>query len=154
VTTTSRLRSILGLAAVASLLMLFAGVSAAGALTHPKLLGPKRGTVYPVGSRPTFKVRDTSRNARRYRMYVTIANAKKFKKSGANKGDLLMTKPGDFSDLKRSGSTFTYTPPLYTFPTWYMVVPGKYYWQAFHIDCSQRHFRCHVHSKLGSFYVR
>lgn len=152
--TTSRLHRALGLAALVSLMLLFAGVSAASALTHPKLLGPKRGTVYPAGSQPTFKVRDTSRNAKRYRMFLTISNAKKFKKSGTNKGDLLKTKIGDFSDLKRSGSTFTYTPPMYTFPTWYMVVPGKYYWQAYHVDCSQKGFRCHVHSKLGSFYVR
>ena len=135
-------------------MLLIAGVSSASALTHPKLLGPKRGTVFPVGSQPTFKVKDTSRNAKRSRMFMTISNAKKFKKSGSNKGDLRQTKPGDFSNLTRSGSTFTYTPPKYTFPGWYMVTPGKYYWQAFHIDCGQKGFRCHVHSKLGSFFVR
>jgi hypothetical protein len=151
---TTRLRHLLLALLTASVMVLCVGASSASALTHPKLLGPKRGTVYPVGSRPTFKVKDTARNARRYRMFITIANAKAFKKSGANKGDLKQTKPGDFSDLTRSGSTFTYTSPAYTFPGWYMVAPGKYYWQVFHIDCSQRGFRCHVHSKLGSFYVR
>lgn len=152
--TTSLFRRTAVLAAVASLMLLLAGVSSASALTHPKLLGPKRGTVFPVGSRPTFTMKDTSRAARSYRTWITISNAKKFKKSGTNKGDLLKTKIGDFSDFTRHGSTFTYTPPAYNFPTWYMVVPGKYYWQAYHIDCSQKGFRCHVHSKLSSFYVR
>lgn len=151
---TTRLRGTLLAAALASLMLLCAGVSSASALTHPKLLGPKRGTVFPVGSQPTFKIRDTSRNARTYRMYITIANAKKFKKHGSNRGDLVQTKPGDFDSLTRKGSTFTYTAPKYTFPGFYMVTPGKYYWQVFHIDCSQKGFRCHVHSKLGSFYVR
>jgi hypothetical protein len=153
VTTTRLRRALLG-ALAASLMLLGMGVSSASALTHPKLAGPKRGTVFPVGSRPTFTIKDTSRNAKRYRMYITIANAKKFKKSGSNAGDLLQTKPGDFSNLTRHGTKFTYTPPVYNFPGWYLVTPGKYYWQVFHIDCSQRGFHCHVHSKLGSFFVR
>ena len=152
--TTTRLRGALLGAVIASLMMLLVGASSASALTHPKLFGPKRGTVFPVNSPITFKVKDTSRNAKRYSMYLTVSNKKKFKKSGTGKGDLLLTKPGDFSSLKRSGSTFTYTPARNTFPGWYMVTPGKYYWQAFHIDCSQRGLQCHVHSKLGSFYVR
>ena len=30
--------------------------------------------------------------------------------------------------------------------------PGKYYWQAFRIDCRVR--GCHIHSKVSSFIVK
>jgi hypothetical protein len=152
--TTTRLRVALVGAVVASLMMLVAGVSTASALTHPKAVSPKRGTVYAVNSRPTFKIKDSSRNAKRYGVFMTIANAKKFKKGGTGVGDLIQTKPGTFTSMKRKGTTYTYTAEAYSFPGWYMATPGKYYWQAFHIDCSQRGTKCHVHSKLGSFIVR
>jgi len=127
-----------------------ASASAAG----PTIKGPKRGAVLARGSQPTFKVRDTSSKARRYRIYMTISTSKK---TSRKTGDLLRPKVGGdeigtFTSMRRKGTVFSYKAEKYSFPTWYMNRRGKYYWQAYHIDCSVR--SCHVHSKVSSFIVR
>jgi hypothetical protein len=117
-------------------------------------VAPKRGAVLALGSQPTFKVRDGSRNARRYKIFMTISTSKARSK---RTGDLKQAKVdgqtvGTFTSMKRRGKTHSYTAQKYSFPTWYMNRPGKYYWQAFRIDCRVR--GCHIHSKVSSFIVR
>ncbi len=114
----------------------------------PKLLQPKAGGVLALGSEPTFKVRDTSQAARKYKVYITIGTSKKRTKNG----DLERTEIGTFTSTTRSRATYKYVPEDYSFPTWFMNRAGKYYWQAFHIDCAVK--GCHVHSKIRSFRVR
>ena len=137
------------LAAVLTSGLLLAGAQAAGAAS-PQLLAPGNGKVLKRGSRPVFKARDTDPNSRRYSVYITISRSKKLDK----RGDLKQTRRfGTFASMKRKGKFgFVYKTPDYTFPTWYMQAPGKYYWQVFHIDCRVR--GCHVHSKVRSFRVR
>ena len=101
-----------------------------------------------LGSEPTFKVRDTSQAAKQYRLYITISTSKKTKKNG----DLKQTKVGTFTSTTRKRNTFTYKAPDYSFPEWFMNRAGKYYWQAYHIDCNVK--GCHVHSKIRSFRVQ
>lgn len=117
---------------------------------RPVLLTPKSGAVLKRGSRPTFKVRDRDPNARRYRVYLTIPRSKKRDR----RGDLVRSKRySTFSSMTRRGRFgFVYRPPAYSFPTWFMQAPGRYYWQAFHIDCRVK--GCHVHSRIGTFRVR
>jgi hypothetical protein len=60
---------------------------------------------------------------------------------------------GTFARMNRRGANgFVYRTPSYSFDTWFMNRPGKYYWQAFHIDCQVR--GCHVLSRIRSFTVR
>lgn len=127
-----------------------ASASAAG----PKLTGPKSGSVLSLGSQPTFKAYDSSPNARKYRVFVTISTTNKvgqrthdLRRPSIN-GDQI----GTFTSMKRKGSRFSYKAENYSFPTWYMNRPGKYYWQAFRIDCRVK--SCHIHSKVSSFIVR
>jgi hypothetical protein len=129
--------------------LLLASARAAGAAS-PKLLAPGNGATVARGSQPIFKARDTDPNARRYRVFVTISRSKKLDRDG----DLVQTRSsGTFASMRRSGRYgFTYKPPSYSFPTWFMQAPGTYYWQAFHIDCRVR--GCHVHSRVRSFDVR
>lgn len=73
------------------------------------------------------------------------------------KGDLKRPKVGGqdigtFSSMKRKGSSHSYKTEKYSFPTWFMNRPGKYYWQAYRIDCRVK--GCHIHSKVSSFIVR
>ena len=136
------------LAAVLMSSVLLAGAQAAGAAS-PQLLAPGNGKVVARGSQPVFKARDTDPNSRRYSVYITISRSKKRDK----RGDLKRTDVGTFSSMRRKGKYgFVYTPENYTFPTWFMQAPGKYYWQVFHIDCRVK--GCHVHSKIRSFVVR
>jgi hypothetical protein len=130
-----------------TLALALVGAGAAGAAA-PKLVGPKAGAVLAVGSEPTFKARDGSAAARRYPLYITISTTKKRTK----RGDLKRTKVGTFSSMKRRGSVHRYTAPDYSFPTWYMMRPGTYYWQVFRIDCSKP--GCHVQSRVRSFRVQ
>lgn len=138
---------------LALLAMLVTGMlllaSAQAATAAPQMLAPGNGKQLAVGSQPTFKIRDTSGNARRYGIFMTISRSKKLDKDG----DLVQSKDGStFSRMGRKGKYgFTYKLPKYSFPTWIMQAPGKYYWQAYHIDCTVK--GCHVHSKVRSFKV-
>jgi hypothetical protein len=133
---------------VLALALTFLLVVPAAASAAPKLVGPKAGAVLALGSEPTFKVRDGSQAARQYRVYITIGTSKKTNKVG----DLKRTKIGTFTSGKRRGNLHTYKTEDYSFPEWFMNRPGKYYWQAFHIDCRVK--GCHVHSKIRSFRVQ
>jgi len=126
------------------------GLAAPGAASaaSPTQIAPKSGSVLTAGSQPTFKVRDASASARRYGVFVTVSTSKKL----TARGDLKKTDIGTFAKMKRRGSVFSYKTPLYSFPTWFMVRAGTYYWQAFRIDCSVK--GCHVHTKVRSFKVQ
>lgn len=139
--------------ALATIVALVAGscslAAAQTASAAPQLLAPGNGKVLARGSQPTFKVRDTDPNARRYTVYMTISRSKKVDRTG----DLKQVKPGTFTSMKRKGKFgFVYKPEAFTFPEWFMQSPGKYYWQAYHIDCRVR--GCHVQSRIRSFVVR
>ena len=132
---------------VLALCLIVAGV-ASGA--SPAQLSPKRGAVLASGSRPVFKVRDTSAAAKRYPLYIRISTSKKRRRNG----DLKRTSIGNFASMKRRGSVFRYKTEDYSFPTWFMARPGRYYWQAYRIDCAAAPNGCHVHTKIRSFRVR
>ncbi|MBB4662712.1 hypothetical protein [Conexibacter arvalis] len=136
------------LAAVLTSSALLAGAQAADA-ARPKLLAPGNGKVLARGSQPVFKARDTDPNSRKYSVYITISRSKKRDK----RGDLKRTRVGTFASMRRKGKFgFVYKPEAYSFPTWFMQAPGKYYWQVFHIDCRVK--GCHVQSPIRSFTVR
>ena len=141
-------RRLTGLAVATTLAFALLAPGAAGAAA-PAQLSPKPGALLERGSRPVFKVRDTSRAARRYSVYITISTSKARRRNG----DLRKTSVGHFASMRRRGSTFSYMAENYTFPTWFMVRPGTYYWQVYRIDCSARR-SCHVHSKVRSFRVQ
>jgi hypothetical protein len=134
-------------ALIASGLLL--AVAQAASAASPQLLAPGNGKTVARGSQPLFKVRDTDPNARKYRVFMTISRTKKVDKDG----DLKQPKPNSqFTGMQRRGAFgFVYKPEAYTFPEWFMQAPGKYYWQAYHIDCRVR--GCHVHSRIRSFVV-
>lgn len=136
------------LVALVTGMLLLASAQAASAAS-PQLLAPGAGKQLAVGSTPTFKARDTDPNSRKYRVFMTISRSKKLDKDG----DLVQSKDGStFTSMRKSGKYgFAYTLPSYSFPTWIMQAPGKYYWQVFHIDCRVK--GCHVHSKVRSFKV-
>ena len=136
-----------GLLIATALVLGLAAPGAAGARS-PAQIAPKSGSVLTAGSQPTFKVRDTSASARKYGVFVTVSTSKRLTRTG----DLKKTDIGTFAKMKRRGSVFSYKTPVFTFPTWFMVRPGTYYWQAFRIDCSVK--GCHVHTKVRSFKVR
>jgi hypothetical protein len=149
---TSQLRVLLG--AVLAAALLAAVVPAANAATGPRPLSPSAGKVFSKGAFTTFKVKDTSAAARKYGIFMVIANRKRTKGGQLQKSK--NGKPGDFAQMKRrKHGVYTYTPAKYTFPGWYMVTSGTYYWQAHHIDCgATASGNCYVVGGIRKFRVR
>jgi hypothetical protein len=147
------LRLALG-ALLAGALLLAALVPAANAATGPRPISPKQGKVFSKGAFLTFKVKDTSAAARKYGIFMVIANRKRTRHGQLQKSK--SGKPGDFAQMKRrKHGVYTYTPMHYTFPGWYMVTSGTYYWQAHHIDCGATSTgNCYVVGGIRKFRVR
>jgi len=140
------------LAALALVLILLAAPAVASATVGPTLLAPRNHAAIAHGTRPTFSVRDRSVNARKYEVWLTISSKKRVKH-----GELQIDRgpSGAFSHMRRRAhGRYTYRPPLYTFPTYFLQRPGTYWWQAHHIDCSVPTVRnCHIVSPIRSFRV-
>jgi hypothetical protein len=148
-----RLR-ILG-ALLAALLALAALVPAANAATGPRPLAPVQGKVFDTGAFVTFKVKDASAAARRYGIFMVIANRRVVRHGQLQQSK--KGKPGFFAQMKRrKHGVYTYTPPIsYAFPGWFMVTPTVYYWQAHHIDCgASATGNCYVVGGIRHFRVR
>jgi hypothetical protein len=117
------------------------------ALTAPVVASASTPS-FPVGSRPVFTASTKAAAAKRFGMYITIANARKLDRNG----QLKQSSIGTFARMHNAGhGKYTYKPPAYTFPSWFMQTPGKYWWQTYYIDC---HFKgCHRLSGIHSFAV-
>jgi hypothetical protein len=129
-----------------------AAAAAAQADVAPRILAPSRGAMLALGSEPVFKAVDHG-DAADHKMWVVIAPAKKRDRVGR----LLISNAGDFTEMKRGRhGVFTYQPPDYDFPGWFMVTPHTYWMQVYHLNCgAPRASRtgCRVYSKLRSFRV-
>lgn len=125
-----------------------ATVLAALALALPAVATAASTPTFLVGSRPVFTAQTNAAAAKRFGMYITIANARKVDRNG----QLKQTSVGTFARMHSAGhGKFTYKTPAYTFPTWFMQTPGTYFWQTYYIDC---HFKaCHRLSAIHKFKV-
>lgn len=138
-TTTTSLVRRGALAALLALALLAAALPATSAARVPQ---------YDVGDRVTFRITNRSANARRYGVFLTVASKRKTDRYGA----LKRTRVGTFARMTRKrGGRFVYTTPPYTFPGWFMVEPGTYYWQASVTDCSRP--GCKAVSRIKKFKV-
>jgi hypothetical protein len=140
-------------AALIGAALLLASLASAASASSPVALAPKNGKHFSVGAFLTYKVRDRSAAAREHGIYLRVSNRKKVKH-----GELQASKsnkPGDFAKMKRrKHGLFTYTPPHYTFPSWYMQATGVRYWQAHHIDCGvSAPVTCDIVTKIRHFRV-
>src|SRR4051794_8745658 len=92
------LRVLLG-TLLAAALLLAALAGAANAATGPRPIAPKQAKVFSKGAFLTFKVKDTSAAARKYGIFMVIANRKRTKQGQLQKSK--SGKPGDFAQMKR-----------------------------------------------------
>ncbi len=150
-----QVRRLRGRAAIATLVATgaLAATGASVAQAAPKLLAPGNGKVIAKGSDPVFKVHDSSSAAAQHKVWITISKTKARDKTGQLKYKS-GSGGGDFSDMKKvKGGGWTYKPHKYDFPGWYLATPGKYYWQAFEINC-EASTTCHIYSSIRTFTVR
>jgi len=127
------------LAALAALALLAVALPAAA---------PARVPSFPAGSQHTFRVTTQEPNARQYGVYITVAARRRTDRYGA----LKQTRVGTFARMASKGrGRYWYTTPDYTFPGWFMVETGTYYWQTSITDCTVR--GCKILSRIRSFKV-
>lgn len=109
---------------------------------------PARVPTYDVGDRATFTFTTQEPNARTYGVFLTVASKRRVNRYGG----LKRTSVGTFARMVNKGrGTFKYTTPAYTFPDWFMMRPGTYYWQTSITDCSIP--GCNILSRIRSFKV-
>jgi hypothetical protein len=142
----------LAIATVAAFATLTVGAAGAQADTAPVLNAPGPGKLIHLGSHPIFKVTDTG-----HAFGTEWLSVSKYRRRDRF-GRLKQQSPGgDFSDMVRHRhGHFTFTPPTFSFPGWFMVTPGTYYWQTYHINCAipnAQKTNCHVYSRVRSFRV-
>jgi hypothetical protein len=138
------------LAAAAAALAI--GAAGAQADTAPTLNAPGPGKLLATGSLPTFKATDHG-HAFQGTLWLSISA----NRARDRFGRLKESDGGTFSKMVRHrGGHYTFTPPVFTFPGWFMATPGTYFWQVYHINClisNASRTSCHVYSRVRSFKV-
>jgi hypothetical protein len=97
-------------------------------------------------------VKDTSSDARRYHVFVTINRHRQFDRYHHLKDCVQVQKGCQFIELTRyKGHPGEWTATgHYDFPGYWATTPGKYYWQAQHVGNGTGGL---VVSKVGSFRI-
>src|SRR5215213_417098 len=90
------------------------------------VVSPKAGSKLKLGTAPTFKVRNTGEGE----VWIHVCKSKKKDSDGVICPDEAI------GQAKQKGGVFSFKPKKYTFPGFFMVTRGTYYWQAHRIDCS------------------
>lgn len=122
-------------------------VAVEAAIPRPVPLAPKNRAALKAGPTPTFKVRSTGSGS----VWLLISKSPKRNADGVIKSDQhihkMRRKPGT--------STFVQKPKSYTFPGFWAVTKGKYYWQSFRIACGEetRDDDCSVEGPVRSFTI-
>jgi hypothetical protein len=102
--------------------------SAASAATKNGItpLAPKAGSSVPAGKRPTMKMRVKGPG----QVWVYVCKSKKKDAEG-----VICNKEAIRRAHKKRG-IFRVKLPFFDFPAFWLNSPGRYYWQAFRIDCT------------------
>ena len=138
------MKRLLALAATGSLVAGLAAAPASAVTKHGITpLSPKPGATLTVGQPVTFKLRKVGPGV----VFMKICANKKKDKDGVICNGEHMARPS------KKGKIYTHTPPAHTFPDWFMVKPGTYYWQAYRIDCSIRTSDCYQEGPIVKFRV-
>jgi hypothetical protein len=119
------MKLLLAVCAAASIAVVVAPSPASAATKHGITpLTPKAGTVLPVGSPITLSARVKGKGG----VFFHVCTSPKKDRTG------LICKDGLMVDAKtKKGRVFSVTPPLFSYPDYFMQRPGTYYWQAYRI---------------------
>ena len=114
------------LALTVALSFLAAGSAEAATKNGIKPLAPKAGTSVPVGKRPTFRMKVKGPG----QVWVHVCRSKKKDSEG-----VICSKESIGRARKKNG-VYQFKAPFFDFPAFWLNSPGRYYWQAFRIDCN------------------
>ena len=123
-------------------------VASAHAAIAPTLSGPSNGKKISKGKAFTFKAKlDSSSGASG--VFIIVS---KSKKKGA---DGLIDDSQYMRSMKQSGSTYSHKAESYpALSSHWLNRKGKWYWQAYAIDCSDGTDDCNIESSIRSFTIR
>ena len=107
------------------------------------VVSPKSGAKVKTGTAPTFKVKVQGEGT----VWVHVCKSKKKDSEG------IICHDESIGQAKKKGSTFNYKPKKFTFPGFWMVTPGTYYWQAHRIDCTGNLKDCKREGPVTKFRV-
>src|SRR5215218_1148693 len=106
-------------------------------------VSPKSGAKVKSGTAPTFKVKVQGAG----QVWIHVCKSKKKDNDG------VICTDESIGRAKKKGGTFQYKPKKYTYPGFWMVTPGTYYWQAHRIDCSGGTDDCRLEGPIVKFKV-
>jgi hypothetical protein len=130
----------LALIVAGSLVVAMPAVAATNGIT---VVSPKSGAKVPAGKSPTFKVRVQGAGT----VWVHVCKSKKKDSEG------VICHDESIGQAKKKGGVFAYKPKLFTFPGFWLVTPGTYYWQAHRIDCAGDTGDCRQEGPVVKFKV-
>ena len=134
---------ILVAAATATLL----AAPAAFAQSAPTLSAPSNGKALKRGVAFTFKadLDDSSGSG----VFLRVSKSKKVGDDGVLADDQTYMR-----QMKGSGSLKYKVERYPALPSYWLNKPGKYYWQAYSIDCSAGLDDCNIESEIRSFRIK
>ena len=132
--------------AAALAISLAATGATATAAGGPTPVAPSNGKTLKAGKAFTFKV--SSKQPGGVFLKVSKSKAKNKKGTLAAKDDLY------FREMKKKGSTYSKKTEAYdALPEYFLNKPGRYYWQAYRIDCAAQK-DCEVEGPIRSFRIK
>ena len=122
-------RTLLPAAMLAALLFVLALAGSAGAATKNGItpLGPKAGGSVPSGKALTFKMRV---NDPASGVFVHVCKSKRKDREGLICDDPIL------GPAKKRNGVFQVKQRFFDFPEFWLNNPGRYYWQAYRIECT------------------
>lgn len=128
--------------------LLTAPAALAQTASAPTLRAPSNGKSLKKGVAFAFKAKlDSASGASG--VFLKVSKSKKVGRDGTLSKDIY------FREMNLRGGTYSKTVERYPLLTSHFLnKPGRYYWQAYAIDCSDGTDDCNVESKIRSFRIR
>jgi len=144
---TPRIARTLALAvALAALLAIIALAGTAAAATKHGItpLAPSAGSSVPSGKALTFRMRKSGSGS----VFVSVCKSKKVDKTG------VICHKETFGQAKKKNGVFQYRQKNFDLlPDFFLNNPGRYYWQAYRIECKVGSSDCNQEGPIVSFRV-
>jgi hypothetical protein len=133
-------RVVAGAVLSVSLLVPAGAAQASGGITP---LAPKKNATVRAGTSPTFKMRVRGAGT----VWVHVCKSKK------RNGDGVICSKAQIGQAKKKGGVYRFKPKFFDFPAFWLNTPGRYYWQAYRINCEGNLNDCKQESKITKFKV-
>jgi hypothetical protein len=131
---------------VATLAALTLSGSAAAATKHGITpLAPKAGTSVPAGRAATFRMKVGDPGAG---VFVHVCKSNRRDKQG------MICKKATILEAKKRKGAWEANQSFFDFPRFWLNNPGRYYWQAYRIDCTGASSDCKQEGPVVRFKVK